>query len=150
MEYEDVNVEPRQMPQLPPKPEPKPEPPKKSLSQVVDNWNNRPEVRDIGIMAIKKSTFYTLLFITIFTFLLLIGGVVWFNLSFQEFLDKDFSDNIVVEAPITNNNHTINIQNTETAPLIDIYNYHNITVRLDNEVLDAITDLREALENVTV
>jgi len=116
----------------PPK-EPKPEEPveytKQEKKQVIKEFNEKPPVKNNGIMAIEKKKFYLfLIFGAVFLFLMA-TYIVWHSISFGR---KDFSTNITLnnqidtpDVPVTVN-PTININNTIIFP-------NEILIKLKNE-----------------
>ena len=80
--------------------------------EAINNFNNNPTTKEFGVIAIKKSTYWILMIFGILLITTLIGGTIWFNISFY---GKDFAPNLInnIDTPdvnMTNNyEHITNI-----------------------------------------
>lgn len=117
---------------------------KPDVNKIVKEWNEKPEVKKIGVKAVKKSTLL-LMWTAIVTFLLIFAiGVIWFNVSFA---DKEFTTNIPVNVD-NQYNHTINAPtNVDNDHTIVIYN--NNTLYFPEEMVEVLDELVEKLQNET-
>lgn len=112
------------------------------LSQPVTNqikeFNNNPNTKKLGVIAIKKGTYLGIWIFIGLVFLILTIGMIWFNVSFTK---KDFTTNV----PITNNmpEIPINIENNNTNNFENI-NQNNYTIinqiEIGNEMAEIIAD----------
>ncbi len=167
-EVEDVDLPPRSPPLPDPDPQPEPEPqpearpkplpqqtsyyppkdlnsqPKrysrKELKQNTKKWEEDPTVKRNGLTVMKKSTKYLLITFTLLFFVLLTVGVVWSNVTFQKFLDKDFAPKTTVEGDNINITTPVDAR-TEVNNNFTIINNNNNTIIFPEEFTEFLEDL---------
>jgi hypothetical protein len=96
--------------------------PKEVKKKEVERFNENPNTKKFGVIAIGKKTYLALWIFAILFFLLLAVGTILKYSSFDKLLDKDFSPDI------TNNiNPNVTAQFTEGADNVYIYNNYSTT-----------------------
>jgi hypothetical protein len=124
------------------------------VREAVKHWNEKPEVKDAGVMAISKKTYYAIWIFAVFCLILLATHVIWSNYNVSSGkMQGNLSITNNVEAPTipvtVNNNATNNYQNNFT-----IQNQNNNTIivneNVDDEIAQQIADqAREIINNDT-
>ena len=113
---------------------------RKELKQERKNWEKNPTVKKNGLTVMRKSTKYLLVFSTLFFFVLLTIGIVWFNVTFSKFLDKDFAQKTTVEGAHINITENIDAR-TEVNNSITVNVNNNNTIIFPEEFTEFIEDL---------
>ncbi len=97
----------------------------------IKNFNQNPNTKKLGVIAMKKSTYIGIWIFAGLVLLILLTNVIWFNVAFTK---KDFTPNITnnaPEIPITNNYNNTN-QNEHT--IINNIN-NNLTLIMPEDFL---------------
>lgn len=120
---------------------------RKKLKKIRKDWEEKPEVKQLKLKAIPKSTIILMWISIIALLLIIIIGTIWFNVSFSK---KDFSTNI----PITNEyNHTINAEtnlmnNNTNNNNNNIQIYNNNTIVFPEEMVDVLEKVVEIINDL--
>ena len=138
-EYETIELEPKEKPV-------KPQPPERTVRQITKEWNKKPSVRRLGLIAIKKSSFWILISLIIIFLIIIFIGIVGGLIAFN---NKSFSTNVSI-----NNNMPdipVNITNDYNNNFDNSFdNRHTINVNLDDDIADKIAEqVLEIIENET-
>jgi hypothetical protein len=119
------------------------------VEDAVKNWNNKPEVKSAGVMAVSKKTYYGIWTFAIIVVLLLATNIVWSNINVST---GKMQGNVSVinnvdtpDVPVTvNDQDTNNYQNNFT---IQNNNTIIVTVDVGDQLAQQIADEFEKIIN---
>lgn len=106
---------------------------RKKLKEEKKAFNNNPISEANGIRIIDKKTLHILVSSVIMFLLIILIGIVWFNISFA---DKEFSTNIPVNVDIDDTN----INNMNNTNINNNQNNFTINIDLGGELSEVISE----------
>jgi hypothetical protein len=129
---------------------PEKEPEKKCIpiKEAVSNWNNKSEIRELGIMAVSKRFYYLLWIFLVLFFILFSAQIVWSNLngSFGKYADNTTLINNVESSDVNPNfynynNYTVDTPNIYQNTSISINIPTNLSEEISNKIINYINSL---------